>query len=139
MRLVVDTNVIVSAALWGGVPRKVLEIAQSNHTLCFSLATFAELERVLNYPKFKKRLQYLSFSIEEFLDRLTEKAIVIANPRELQIIIDDPADNKFLACALACKAKFIISGDAHLLALKQYRRIPILAAKAALKHLKKIS
>jgi putative PIN family toxin of toxin-antitoxin system len=72
-----------------------------------------ELERVFRYPKFKTRLEQLSFSMEEFVVRLTEHAIVIGNPLEEKIITKDPADNKFLACALACNARFIVSGDEH--------------------------
>jgi putative PIN family toxin of toxin-antitoxin system len=133
MRLVIDTNVVISAALWGGIPRRVLEKAQSEHTLCFSLSMLQELQEVLLYPKFKERLAHLSFSTEAFLARLTEHAIVIANPREKKVIIEDPADNKFLACAVACKAQMIISGDEHLLSLKEYAGIPIRKPQQALR------
>lgn len=135
MRLVLDTNIVVSAALWGGKPRQVLEEAHGNHVLCFSLSTLQELLAVLQYPKLEPQLARLSFSIEEFLERLIEHAIIIADPPEEQVITDDSSDNKFLACAVACKAQVIVSGDQHLLALKKYEGIPILTAKAAIKKL----
>ncbi len=126
MRLVVDTNVIILAALWGGVPRQTVEKAIIRHSLCFSLVMLQEIERVFQYPKFKNKLSTVSFSLEEFLARLIEDAVVIANPEEDNIILDDPADNKFLACALACNARYIISGDEHLLRLTEYKHIRII-------------
>lgn len=135
MRLVVDTNVIISAALWGGVPRQFLQQAHGHHSLCFSVAMLQEIDRVFKYPKFNIRLSRLSFSPEEFLEHLVEDAIIIANPKEEAVIVDDPADNKFLACAIACNAHFIVSGDEHLLSLKKYQHIRIIEAKEALKNL----
>lgn len=130
-----DTNVIVSAALWGGVPRQVLEEAYSHHELCFSLRTLQELERVFHYSKFDKRIFRLSFSIDEFLGRLLEKAIVIADPPEEVIITEDPADNTFLVCAVFCGADLVVSGNEHLLALKKYQDIPIVNSQTAKRHL----
>lgn len=139
MRLVLDTNVIISAVLWGGIPREILEEAKATHSLCFSVATLQELERVFQYPKFKDRLSRLSFSPGEFLLQLTEDSVVIANPKEESVIIDDPADNKFLACAVACNVRFIVSGDEHLLRLKQYKHIQIVDPAKALKILRQVS
>lgn len=136
MRLVLDTNVIVSGILWGGVPRQILKKAYEQHTPCFSLGTLSELKHVLEYPKFQKQWERLSFSIEEFIERLTERALVIANPPEELVIKEDPADNKFLACATACHAKLIVSGDEHLRALKKYKSILIKTPRQALKLLR---
>lgn len=135
MRLVLDTNVIVSAIFWGGKPGKVFEIAQSQHKLCFTPETLRELQAVLAYQKFEREIQKLHFSVQEFIQRLAESAIVIPNPPELSIIQDDPSDNKFLACALACQASFIISGDQHLLKLKKFHYIEILSPSAFLRKL----
>lgn len=131
MRLVLDTNVTVSAALWRGAPRQVLEKAHSNHQLCFSLSMLQELERVLQYPKLAPRFSSLSFSLEEFLERLTERAIVIPDPPEEDVIKEDSTDNKFLACAATVGAELIVSGDEHLLMLGMYEDIPIVTPKEA--------
>lgn len=136
MRLVLDTNVVISAALWGGIPRQLLETAYKDHTFCFSLSMLAELDRVLWYPKFAKRITTLRLSPEELLESLTEYALVMKDPSELNVIVEDPADNKFLACAVACGARLIISGDDHLLKLKVYKQIPIVEPKEALKKLR---
>jgi len=128
MRLVLDTNVIVSAAFWGGVARQVLETAQCDHTLCFTEETLAELERVLRYSKFAERLEKLDFTVTEFIERLTERAIVLPAPtRTIDVVKADPDDNKFLSCAAAARAEAIVSGDTHLLELKTFKGIGIVS------------
>lgn len=130
MKIVIDTNIIVSAIFWGGIPRSVLEIAQKKHTLCFSNSTLDELRTILNYSKFAPYISQLSFSTNEFIERLTEHALISsANWKKKDIIKEDPADDKFLICALVCQAGCIISGDKHLLKLKKFNNIPIIRPK----------
>lgn len=133
MRLVLDTNIIISALFWGGTPRKVLEYAKIQGTLCFTDETFRELEIVLGYSKFRPFLQEVPISIPRFLDQLTVHAIMLTNVPPITFIKEDPSDNKFLACALATSAEYIISGDAHLLTLKSFQGIPILTPRGFLK------
>lgn len=135
MRLVLDTNVIISAALWDGTPRQVLEAAHNKHTLCFSLVTLDEIDRVFHYPKLAERLAQLSFSSEEFIKQLLEDATLVSETPEVKLITEDPDDNQFLACAEACNAKLIVSGDTHILALKKFKGISIVPPKTALKQL----
>ena len=135
MRVVLDTNVLVSAALWGGAPRQVLEQVHNHHQLCFSLNTLQELERVLTYPKLTGQLSKLSFSTEEFMERLTELALVIPNPPEERIVEPDSSDDMFIACAVACHASLIGSGDEHLLHIGRYQKIEVVTPKKALQKL----
>lgn len=95
-----------------------------------------EIYRVFQYPKFAERLGHLNFSVEEFIERLTERAMVIADPPEETVVISDPDDNKFLACAVACGAHLIVSGDEHLLTLKTYQGIAIVSPRVALRTIK---
>ena len=133
MFVVLDTNIIVSALFWGGVPRKVLELTHSKHKICFSEETLKELEEVLKYPQFDYHIKNLSFSIEEFLNVLTKNSYIISNPPELLIIKEDQDDNKFLACAIACGASFIVSGDRHLIEIKKFKDISIMTPKEFIK------
>jgi uncharacterized protein len=130
MRLVFDTNIIISAAFWGGNARQALEIAQSDHVLCFTDDTLAELERVLRYPKFAERLKNFDFTITEFIERLTERALIMpVSAKVIDIIKADPDDNKFLSCARDAQADVIVSGDKHLLELKTFEDIKIITAQ----------
>lgn len=128
MRVILDTNVIISALLWGGKPDQLLKKVQSTHTLCFSPETLKELREVLNYQKFRPHILKLDFTIEEAFERLTENALIVSGTTEYRVSIvkEDPSDNKFLACALAAQASFIVSGDKHLLRLKEFWGIPII-------------
>ncbi len=133
MRLVLDTNVIVSAAFWGGVARRVLETAQKDHTLCFTESTLTELEKVMRYSKFADRLEKLDFTVTEFIERLTEHAVVLPAPtRVVDVIKADPDDNEFLSCASEAHADFIITGDTHLLELKVFGGIDIVTPQGFL-------
>jgi len=134
MKVVLDTNVIISGLFWKGIPGEVLEKCQTEHTLCFTKETLLELKEAIFYPKFVPHLQKLTFSIEDFLARLTERSLVISKPsQEIFIIKEYPPDNKILACAISCRASFIVSGDEHLLKLREFQSIPILSPRKFLK------
>jgi uncharacterized protein len=82
------------------------------------------LTKVLNYPKFR-------FSLEEkikYLGLISEVAIIVEPKERIDTIRAHPPDNKFLECAQECGASFIITGDDHLLNLKEYKGIVILRA-----------
>ena len=126
-KVVLDTNVIVSAVGWKGNARKVLELCIDGELLLLECRDMLrEIDDVLGRQKFK----FISLAEKkEFLRSLAGISKMV-NPKEKpKVIKGDPEDDKFLWCALAGKADFIISGDRHLLALKEYRGIKILSPK----------
>ena len=134
MRVVLDTNIIISGLFWTGTPSLLIKYILQSHTLCFTSETLGELEKVLTYEKFKPRIAQLSFTIPAFIDTLTKHAFVVGKPSyQIQIIQQDPDDNKFLEAALATCTDVIVSGDIHLLGLKQFEGIPIMRSTAFLK------
>jgi len=96
-----------------------------------------EVSRVLQYPKVKKRLIDDDEAIRRFFRLVFRKAIVARDDFQTDRIVDDPTDNKFLACALEIKADYIVSGDNHLLSLKHFHRTQIVDAKAFITKVKK--
>lgn len=124
MRAVIDTNVFVSS-FFGGLPLKVIEYWFSGRlTLCVSKPVLKEYFDVLGRFKFDdKTLLYGLMSVFERNFNL----LFVNNPREQMWIKEDPADNKFIACALALKAEYIVSGDAHLRKLKNIENIQVLS------------
>lgn len=131
MRVVADTNVIVSAILWVGTPHTILAAAEEARlTLCVSPALLQELEGVLHRPKFAPRLRALQVSAEDLTAGYARLAHVVLPRRVMRVVEADPADDEVLACAVAARAKFIISGDADLLRLRTYKRMPILSPTA---------
>lgn len=130
MKVVLDTNVIISGLFWKGISGKILEdTLQGKYILCFSKSTLSELKQVLAYPKFQSAIKNLSFSVEDFLFVLIQKVIIVSKTPKINFIKSDPSDNKFLACAFSSQANFIVSGDKHLLELKTFQDIPILTPK----------
>ncbi len=121
--IVLDTNVLVSALLFGGVPRDVLQLVITGKVVCsLSLPILDELRDVLQRPRFGFSLQQAMTIVAELSDLCT----IVAPTETVQVINADPADNRILECAIQARADAIVSGDAHLLALGTYKAIRIL-------------
>lgn len=122
-RVVLDSNVIISAFLFGGPPARLLECALKGRILCFiSLPILDEIRDVLHRPKFGLTPDQALTFIEELHDLCT----VVTPTRRVNAVKADPDDNMILECALAATADIIASGDAHLLDLSSYKNIRIL-------------
>lgn len=135
MRVVLDTNVFVSGIFFGGAPRAVLDLIETNDIVpCFIPSTFEELQEVFARQEFESVRANLSFPIEDIFVALREHSLFFSEPLQmLSLVKEDPKDDKFLACALSADASFIISGDKHLLDLKRIKNIPILTPREYLK------
>src|SRR3989338_5372606 len=113
MRVVLDTNVLISAIFWRGSPYKVLLSAlKKEYQFYLSSAILGELKE-----KLTAKFRYPEDKTKEFLSLLSEFGNIIEPAIKLSIIKDDPDDDRFLECAVSCKADFIVSGDNHLLKL----------------------
>jgi len=122
-RIVLDTNVLVSALGWRGPANTVVrQCVEKKHQLLLSPDILKELERVLSYPKF----HFSEKEISEYLEILTEVGEIVEPSVQLSVVVDDPSDNRILECALGGKADVIVSGDRHLKDLGSFREIPIL-------------
>ncbi len=136
MRLVLDTNCVISAFLWGGTPYKIIEQAVEGKCELFTSGTLlVEIEDVLLRAKFAVRLIAAHTTVAQLLAEYTAQATVVHAPSIAPTITADPDDDAVLACALAAKADLIVSGDIHLLDLKSYQQIPIVSPSVALARL----
>jgi len=136
-RAVLDTNTIVSGIGWRGPPRVILDAAiRGDFILLTSLALIDEVRRVLAYPRLRTLPQA---RVQEVLALLPLIAYIVEPKEKLTVIRQDPTDNRILECALAGDANHIISGDEHLLALKTFHGIPIMAATDFVRLLRKLS
>lgn len=123
MRVVLDTNTVVSALLFSGISSKLVSLWQKGLiTPLLSREILDEYLRVLSYPKFDLSEGEIKELIQE---EILPYAEVVKPKRRLRVVQRDPSDNKFLECAVAGKARVIISGDKELLSLGRYRQIPI--------------
>ncbi|HXG68464.1 MAG TPA: putative toxin-antitoxin system toxin component, PIN family [Blastocatellia bacterium] len=136
MRVVADTNVVVSGLLWRGNPRRVLDAARDGIIeLYTSAALLEELEAVLSREKFATRLEAANLTVHELVVGYAALATVIEADAIEPVILADPDDDTVLACALAAQCEVIASGDSHLLDLKQYQGIRIVTATELLAEL----
>lgn len=126
IRVVVDTNVFVSS-FFGGNPRKIIDLWKSGEIfLCLSRPIIDEYIEVLHR---------LGLQNEKELDELLSlfahgfHVIFTANTPNLNIVEKDPDDNKFIECAVALKAGYVISGDKALRVIQDYMGIKIVNPK----------
>ncbi|MBI5452436.1 putative toxin-antitoxin system toxin component, PIN family [Candidatus Gottesmanbacteria bacterium] len=140
-RVVVDTNLIISGATTSGtIPSELIESwRRDEYILVTSPQIIEEVKEVLNRPKIKKQFSFTSKEIDKLIESLTTKAFVTPGTLEVDVIKDDPDDNKFIACAIEGSATHIISGDKkHVLSLEEYQGIKIVTARTFLEeYLKK--
>jgi putative PIN family toxin of toxin-antitoxin system len=131
MRVVLDTNVFVSAVL-GKALALVLETWQSGRfVLVVSDEIVREYHRVLRRQKFGLTDEI----VDGIIGYVFRRAEFVLTGEPLSVVKEDPADNKFLEAALAGEASLIVSGDRHLLHLETYQGIPIITARAFLDRL----
>ena len=126
MRVVADTNVIVSGLLWHGPSRQLLNAARQGTVELFtSGALLAELEEVLQREKFLKRLTAAQVQARDLVTGYAALASVVQPAQIAPVVLRDPDDDAVIACAVAAAALTIASGDGDLLTLKKYQEIEI--------------
>lgn len=128
-RIVLDTNVLISALGWKGSPHQVFRLCVHGHCHLFiSPVLLREAERVLSYPK----LGITDLQRDEFLALVAEMAFIVEPDFILDLVSSDPSDNRVLECALAGDCQYVITGDKHLLQLSSISEIKIVTPDAFL-------
>ena len=122
MRIVIDTNVLISGAFFAGAPSKILDAcAVGELKLALSAEVVKEYRRVGEVFTMKRP----NIDFERFLGVLISKAIFVEPVHINENICRDPDDIKFIECALASNSNCLISGDKDLLAVKSYGGVTI--------------
>jgi len=130
MRVVLDINVLISGLLWLNPSHKILKLVETGKVeMCFTPSCLEELCQVLHRPKFLLRIRACKTSPEELIASLYKFVLLFPDIVTPRIVKDDPDDDKIVACAEASGAEFIITGDPHLLKIKQYGTISILTPR----------
>ena len=128
IKIVLDTNTLISALGWkDGSPRKVFDLClEGDFVLTTSKDIIEEFAEVITRPKF-------SFLTEqeknEFILLLLQVCKIVEPKQKITVIRDDPSDNIILEAAIGGKVDFIVSGDNHLLNLKEFKGIKIIKPK----------
>jgi uncharacterized protein len=133
MRIVLDTNVVVSALVWGGKPFTLLQLATDGAIALYtSPALVEELRDVLGRSHLKARLDRRRSSVEMALSLYSGLAISTTPTLIIPIVVNDPDDDHVVATAVAADADLIVSGDRHLLDLGRHGTIRIVMPADAL-------
>jgi uncharacterized protein len=126
---VLDSNVLISAIVFGGKPRQVIRQAlKGKYIPVVSPSILAEVEAVLNGPKFG----FSPEQTEAVVSEIPSLARVVTPRRRVRAVPADPDDDRVLEYALEAGADFVVTGDSHLLELTEYHGVKILTSAAFL-------
>lgn len=132
LKVTPDTNTLVSAVISKGNEFELLRLAHiSKIKLILSLQILKEFKDVIS----RKKFGFSNEQINRILKSIVNISAIIMPSNRIDLIKEDPADNKILECAESGKADYIVSGDYHLLKLKEYKEIKIVKTSEFLKRI----
>lgn len=138
LKIVLDTNILISAFLWDGNEAELFREIEKNKVKFYtSFEIINEVENVIRRKKFNELLIKAKISAEEIIEKIISLSNFVIGKKLNLNICRDPKDNKFLECAKLAKADIIVSGDKDLLILKEFDGIKILKTSQVLDILKK--
>ncbi len=120
-RVVIDTNVLVSALINDGKPRRLVFELLDKHTVILSRLMLAELADVVSRDKFS----VTSSQVDRFVSSLIRTSEVAPDNVQFKVVLEDPDDDVVLNAAYTGRAEFIVTGDHHLLVLGEFKKIKI--------------
>lgn len=125
MKIVIDTNVLISGVFFGGFPRKILSSVVEKHiTACATTEIIDEYEEIIQEMVERKQGHINKGILAPLLNTME-----LIEPVSCVEISRDPDDDKFIGCAKDAHALYIVSGDKDLLVLEHYENIQIVTAK----------
>lgn len=126
LKIVFDTNIYISALLFGGIPQKLLIAAFENE---FELYTSEEILNEIS-AVLRKKFSYSPPRIQQVLNSIVALTTLVHPTKTINLVKNWPADNRILECCHEARADFLVSGDKkHLLPLKKFGSTKIITAK----------
>ena len=120
-KVVIDTNIYISAIFWGGKPREIVELGRSGRIWVF---TSSEIEKEIE-EKLRFKFKLNADEATQVLLDFSTFTVPVKITKKIKTVADDPDDDKFIECAVACNAGFIVSGDKHLLDPVSYTHLTL--------------
>lgn len=137
MRICADTNVLLSGSFWDGASSVIIEKVENKELdLVLSKDIIAEFARVLGYEEIQEKIKDKNLEMKRTIEKIVSISIIVEPLRKIEVIKEDPDDNKILECAFEGKAEAIVSQDNHLLKLKEFEGIKILTPEEFLLQLR---
>lgn len=136
MKVILDANIFVSALIAeGGTQDQIVHHLKRQYVIVISEEILQGVEKVLHYDRIQKKYKISNQVIGKYLHQLRKDCLVRVYP-SVRVVKNDPDDNKYIACAKQVHADYIVTGDNHLLNLKEYRDTRIITPAQFLKILK---
>lgn len=127
IRITVDTNILISATFWHGSSEKIIDQAENKDvTLVLSEQILEEYSKVLEYKEIKDKIKDKDLEIKKTMLKIRAISEIIDINSKINLVKEDPDDNKIIECAIDGNVNYLITNDAHLLKLKEYKGIKII-------------
>lgn len=128
MKIVLNANIYVSSLVsqFGNPFQIVNRWLRKEFDVLITQAILDEVARVLRYPRIARRHRLSEPDITRFVEMLTQYGMLIEPAERLGVVVDDESDNRYLECAVAGSADYLVTGDEHLLGIQSYRGVYIL-------------
>lgn len=138
MKITADTNVLISASFWFGNPLRIIRYAEEGKIeLVLSKEILGEFEDIIGKEdKFGLKLKGIGKTVGDVIAKMASISRMVETQGSLNVITEDPDDNRILECATAGRADYIVSGDNHLLNLREYKGIKIVTPSRMLEIIK---
>lgn len=135
MKVVLDTNVLISATFWEGEAFKIIRLIGEKKIECFiSKQILEEYIKVANSDELMEKANEKNLSIKLSAMKLIEICKIVEPSRKIDVVKEDPDDNKIIECAVEAKADYIVTYDAkHILPIKDFEGIRIVSPTEFLK------
>ncbi len=134
-KVVLDTNVWISI-FFNKILSEEFSSLFEKVDVFISEEILKEIARILEYPKIKSVLVRAGVDSRYVLEEIVRRSKIVNPKKKLEVVEDDPEDNKFLECALESRAEYIVSGDKHLLKVGEFEGIKIVSPRDFLEKMK---
>ena len=137
MKVTLDTNILVSGTFWTGDSFRILDkIDRGKIKSITSRGIITEYYKTINSDEIIGKIKNKELLFFRITEKVIKKSKIVEPKTKINIIKDDPGDNKVLECAKAGNVDYLISNDKHMLKLKKFENISILTPADFLKKLK---
>lgn len=132
IKVVLDSNIYISAIMFGGKPNEILKLARALKIKVYiSTQIFLEISEKLH-----KKFKLSGEDVTKILKGISKITEVVYPKIKLDVVKEDPSDNKILECAVVANSDYVVSGDKHLLKLRMFEETKIVTPSDLLKIIK---
>ncbi len=134
MKITTDTNILVSGTFWKGDSDRIIELIDKGEIeLILSEELIEEYDEVISRDEIIDKIENKNLILNESVQRIIGDSVIVEPKQKLDVVKDDPDDNRVLECAVEGNVDYIVSNDKHLLKLSRFRGIKIVTPGEFLK------